>query len=426
MNTSVLDVIVIGGGHAGLSISYHLKKLNLSHIVFEQRKIGSTWRSQRWDSFKLNTPNKINLLPGQENIFPDPEGFSSATEFVSFLERYSEEFQLPLIESSRVLSVESVTDPKGFSVRISENGYEKNYRTRQIVVASGSQNIMIKPSFSGNISPVILQLHASEYKNGSLLPDGGVLVVGCAQSGIQIAEDLIDKGRNVFISTSQVSRMPRRYRGKDITDWLILTGFFDQRTTEVTDSRILGMKQPQVSTVGPRGHTVSLQSLARKGATILGKTEFTDSTTAFLRSDAASHIKFGDETSSKVKEMIDEYIKKSKLNAPPPEEDPEDQPDRSAIFASAAATLNLAENNITSIIWATGFTGDFSYLKLPVFDGSGILKHHDGISDIEGLYFLGLPWLRKRKSAIILGIREDAEILANKIYSYALEFTHVI
>jgi putative flavoprotein involved in K+ transport len=248
-----------------------------------------------------------------------------------------------------------------------------------------------------------------------LIPDGAVLVVGSAQSGMQIAEDLINRGRKVFISTSQVSRVPRRYRGKDIVDWLVLTGFYDIQTIDITDPRLLAMKQPQVSTVGLRGHTLSLQALARNGAVILGKTEAADAGTFFLQPDAAAHIKFADESSKKIKEMINEYIQKSNLYAPPPEEDPDDDPDETASCASSVTSINLKENNITSVIWTTGFVGDFSYLKLPVFDDSGILKHHNGISDIEGLYFLGFPWLRKRKSGIIMGIREDAELTAEKL-----------
>ena len=423
MNASTLDVIVIGAGHAGLSISYHLKKLHLNHVVFEKDRIGYTWRNERWNSFKLNTPNKINLLPGQENVFSDPEGFCSASDFISFLEGYSRTFQLPVIENCKVLSVESIPDSKDFSVYVSQNDSERNYRSKQIVVASGAQNIKNIPSFAKNISHEILQLHTSEYRNASLLPDGAVLIVGSAQSGIQIAEDLINMGRKVFISTSQVSRVPRRYRGKDITDWLILTGFFDVRTIDVTDPQMITMKQPQVSTFGIRGHTISLQSLARNGAIILGKTEFADATTVFLQPDSESHIRYADESSKKVKEMINEYIQKSQLNSPQPEEDPADKPDETTASASTITTLNLIENKITSIIWTTGFTGDFSYLKLPVFNGNGIPKHHGGISDIEGLYFLGLPWLRKRKSGIILGIREDSEFLAETILAYSGEVT---
>ena len=417
MNASVLDVIVIGAGHAGLSISYHLKKLHLDHIVFEQAEIGNSWRNQRWDSFKLNTPNKFNLLPGQENTFADAEGFSSASDFVCLLHDYSKKFDLPVIEKSRVLSVEYVSGSKYFSVCVSENGSAKYYFSKQVVIASGGQNIKNIPSFAKNISEEVLQLHTCEYRNASLLPEGAVLIVGSAQSGVQIAEDLIESGRRVFISTSQVARVPRRYRGKDIVDWLMLTGFNEVKTTDVTDPQILTMKQPQASGVGVRGHTVSLQSLARKGVVILGKIDNADADTLFIKPDAAANVKFADEFSRKMKVMIDEFVQKSGLKAPPAEIDIDDQPDETAECASGIASFGLQETNITSIIWTTGFLGDFSYLKLPVFNNYGILKHTEGISDIEGLYFLGIPWLRKRKSGIILGIKEDSEFIAKKLFT---------
>ncbi len=355
------------------------------------------------------------MLPGQENIFADADGFSSASDFVYLLQDYCKKFDLPVIENSRVLSVEYVSGSKYFSVCVSENGSAKYYLSKQVVIASGGQNIKNIPFFAKKISEEVLQLHACEYRNISLLPEGAVLIVGSAQSGVQIAEDLIESGRKVFISTSQVARVPRRYRGKDIVDWFMLTGFNEVRTTDVADHQILTMKQPQASGVGVRGHTVSLQSLARKGVVILGKIETADPAKVLIQPNAAFHVKFANEFSGKMKGMIDEYIQRLGLQAPPAEKDIDDQPDETAACASSVTILNLKENNITSIIWTTGFIVDFSYLKLPAFNENGMLRHSDGISDIEGLYFLGLPWLRKRKSGIILGIREDARFIAEKL-----------
>jgi putative flavoprotein involved in K+ transport len=415
MKDSLSDVIVIGAGHAGLSISYYLKELQLDHIVFERGKTGNSWSNQRWDSFRLNTPNKYNLLPGQENTFPDAEGFSSATDFVFLLQDYFKKFDLPVIENTRVLSVDNISGSKYFSVRVSDNGTVKYYSSKQLVIASGGQNIKNIPSLAKGISEEVLQSHASEFRNSSLLPEGAVLVVGSAQSGVQIAEDLIESGRKVFISTSQVARVPRRYRGKDIVDWLMLTGFNDVMTSEITDPKILSMKQPQASGLGIRGHTVSLQSLARKGAVILGKIETADNEKIIIQPNAAAHVKFADEFSVKMKNMIDDYILKSGEKAPAAEEDIDDLSDETAVCASSATFLNLKENNITSVIWTTGFKGDFSYLKLPVFNENGLLRHTDGVSDIAGLYFVGLPWLRKRKSGIISGIVEDARFISEKL-----------
>lgn len=415
MDNSILDVAVVGAGHAGLSISFYLKQNGNKHLVFEKSKIGNSWLTQRWDSFKLNTPNKMNLLPGVENNFNDPDGFWSAKEYVAFLESYVENFELPVLKNSKVLSVEKLNGSDHFLLVVSQSGNEKTYQSKNVVVASGCQNKKIVPGIASKISPQIKQMHASEYRSANLLPAGGVLVVGSAQSGVQIAEDLIDAGKQVFISTSKVARIPRRYRGKDIMDWLTLSGFMDHLKDEITDPQMFNMTQPQVSGVGPRGRTVSLQSLAKKGAVILGKMEKAEDDKVNFQPNAAEHVKFGDMFSQQVKNMVDEAINEFKMDAPPPEIDPADIPDEEASCASQETALNLKENNISSVIWATGFNGDFSYLKLPVFDSDGTLIHSNGISGIKGLYFLGFPWLRKRKSGVVLGIDDDAKFISEKL-----------
>jgi putative flavoprotein involved in K+ transport len=415
----LLDVIVIGAGHAGLSISKLLCDLQLKHLVFERNQIGESWRSQRWDSFKLNSTNRINVLPKQAVFFKNPDAFCSAIDFVSCLEAYSKSFNLPVIEHSNVTGVEKKSGDKNFTVHVSTNNPKKIYRSKQIVVASGGQNEIYIPSFANKIRNNILQFHASEYKNAAALPKGNVLVIGSAQSGIQIAEDLADAGKHVFLSTSKVGRIPRQYRGKDILEWLIDIGFYDALREEITDPQILKLRQPQVSGVGERGHTCSLQFLAKKGVIILGKVKGVGTDTIFLQPNAADHIKSGDEFSIRAKAWIDEYIKKHHLIFPQAEEDMADTPDDEGLCASSITELNITNNNITSIIWTTGFTGNFNYLKLPVFNNDKTLKHRDGISDIEGLYFLGLPWLRKRKSGIIWGIVEDANFIAEQVNKFA-------
>lgn len=417
MNSASTEVIVVGGGHAGLTISYLLNKYNLNHIVFEKSKIGNTWRNQRWDSFRLNTPNKVNILPGQEmNVDIDYDGFCSAPDLVTSLEVYAAKYQLPVIENSEVLSIEKEPESNDFSVCVLEGGFRRYYRGKQIVIASGAQNLKQIPSFSDNVSKDVKQLHSSEYKNSASLPDGAVLVIGGAQSGVQVAEDLIDNGKKVFLSTSRVGRTPRRYRDKDIVDWLILTGFFDMQTNALSDPGISAMKFPQISGVGLRGHTVSLQYLAMKGVINLGKAFAADSSKIYLQPDVLDNIKFADESSKKIKVLIDDYIQKLNIAALSGEEDPADIPDDKLTCGTSVGSLNLKENGITTIIWATGFSSDFNYLRIPgLFSHNGTLLQSGGVSDIEGLYFLGLPWQRKRKSGIILGISEDAEFIMEKL-----------
>ncbi len=413
MNDSSLDVIVIGAGQAGLSISYFLQRDGVRHLVLERARIGESWRTQRWDSFMLNSPNKLNVLPGDAYTGDDPDGFSAARSFIAYLEGYAHRFGLPVREHSPVMSVER--NSRDYHVTALVGGKMKMYGCRQIVVASGAMSEPKAPRFSRAIPAGIRQYHAGEYRSPSELPPGSVLVVGSAQSGLQIAEDLLGGGRRVFLSTSAVGRVPRRYRGRDILDWLLTIGYLDMKTEEVVDPRDLAMRQPQVSGVGRLGHTQSLQFLARKGAVILGKIDSVDGRVLHIQPNAADHIRFSDEVSARVKAMIEQYIAGHKLDAPHPEPDPADEPDTDGICASPLRTLDLVKENITAIIWATGFSGDYAYLKDHPVDGNGLPLHRNGISKATGLFFLGMPWLRKRKSGVILGIEEDAAFIMESL-----------
>ena len=418
MQTLSYDVIVIGAGHAGLAASYFLSQANVRHVVLERGRIGETWRTQRWDSFTINTPNRLSVLPGDTYAGDRSEGFYALNEFINVLQSYAEKFHLPVKEHANVISVEKDNSTKQFTVAISENGETVHYSCSQVIIASGIMNERKIPVFSSKISSEILQLHTIDYKNPQQLPAGAVLVAGSAQSGCQIAEDLIDAGKRVYISASMVSRVPRRYRGKDIFEWLALTKFLDLRTDQVPDPRMLTLTQPQVSGVGPLGHTVSLQWLASKGATIVGKIENANGTVVILQPDAATSVKFADGFSEKMKAIIDAFIQNEGMLAPRTEIDEADKPDSSASCASNFTELDLKEKNIRSIIWTTGFTADFSWINLPVFNEQGKPKHKNGISDIEGLYFIGFPWLRTRKSGIIYGIKEDAEFIVRQVLSH--------
>jgi putative flavoprotein involved in K+ transport len=424
MNNPILDVAVIGAGHAGLCISKLLSDRGLTLQVFERGKIGETWRSQRWDSFKLNSANKLNLLPGQTPVFHDPEAFSFAPDFVTQLEAYVREFKLPVIENAVVTAVRKDEFQPFFSLVVSVNGVSEIFHSRQVVVASGGQNKISIPPFAQNLGIDIVQQHAAEYRSATWLPKGAVLVVGCAQSGMQIAEDLTRAGRKVFLSTCRVGRIPRTYRGRDIFDWMFEMGLYDTLRDNASPE-LLHTRPPQVSGVGVQGKTCSLQSLARKGAVILGKAENADRDTVYLQPNAADHVLFADAFSDRLKRTIDLYIGKEGVAAPPPEADPNDVPDKTASCASSQTTLALKANGITSVIWATGFTHDFSYLRLPVFHVDNTPKHHNGVSEVKGLYFLGLPWLRKRKSGIIYGIEEDASFIIRQVMQFAERANHL-
>lgn len=418
-NQTIVEVIVVGAGHSGLGVSYCLKQAGIEHLVFERGKIGESWDSQRWDSFALNTPNRFNLLPGLQYQGNEPDSFPSARDFVRLLRAYAHDHELPVQEHTEVIAIEKSDASNLFVISVTQSGVLKKFWSRQVIICSGSQNRKRIPACSREISPDIVQLHASEYRNPSKLPGGAVLVVGSAQTGCQVAEDHVDAGRQVFLSTSAVARIPRRYRGRDIMDWLKLLGFFDVRTEDVTDPTMFHSKAPQVSGTGPLGHTVSLQGLAKKGVVILGTLKGVDQYHAHFKTNASDHVRFADEFSKKVKNMIEECILKTGLTAGLPEEDAADVADLETTCASSIDYLHLKDEGIRSIIWATGFSMDFSYLRLPVLDRDRCPEHIQGVSRVEGLYFLGLPWLRSRKSGVIFGIIDDAEFITGKVKSYA-------
>jgi putative flavoprotein involved in K+ transport len=409
----ILDVAVIGAGQAGLGISCHLKQLGYSHVVIERGRVGDTWRRQRWDSFRLNSPNTFSTLPFDQYAGDNPDGFSSAPEFVSYLEGYVRRFELPVLEHAVVALVRK--DSSLFLLSVTMNGAAQEYAARQVVIASGGQNVPAIPALSRQIHPSIHQRHSGDYRSPGDLPDGAVLVVGSAQTGVQIAEDLLDSGRRVYLSTSAVGRAPRRYRGRDILEWLLTTGFYEVMADTVTDPSVLRAKPPQVSGIGPLGHTVSLQSVARQGAVVVGRALDAAGTRITLKPDAADHVRFGDGVSVSIKNMIDAYIADRGLEAPLPEEDAADEPDIDGSCASTCTELDFEKDDIHSIVWATGFGGNYDYLKCGAFDPAGNPVHSNGISPEPGLFFLGLPWLRKRKSGFICGIPDDAAAIASAI-----------
>jgi len=419
MTELLLDVIVVGAGYSGLAGSYHLKQYGLGHIVFERGKIGESWHSQRWDNFRFNSTNKLNVLPGEDPEPTDPDSFSSATAFVSALEKYVKIHQLPVSENSKVISIEKRGEL--FVVQVSSNNEIKNYFCKQVLIASGAANEIRIPSLSKNISKDIKQLHSSEYKNVDQLPAGAVLVVGGAQSGCQITEDLLNAGRKVYLSTSMVGRIPRWYRGRDVFYWVREAKFYDIKAEEVEDPKILELRPPQVSGTGSGRDSMSLQSLSKNGAVILGKMNDANDSTVFFQQDAAKHVKFADEFSQKIKKLIDDHIATNNLSALPPHYDEADIPDVDAICASTITSLDLKENNINTIIWSTGFDHDLNYIKLPVFDKKRKLILKDGIPEFPGLYFLGYPWLRTRKSPILFGIIEDVKFIVDHINNYSKE-----
>lgn len=417
MEDEIYDAIVIGAGQAGLSTSYFLKNFGLKHLVLERRTIGDSWRSQRWDSFVLNTPNYLNSLPNSDPVGTIPDAFCSKDELVESFENYAKKFNLPVIMDADVIFVDKTKNSGEFIVRIKQDSGEKEFRSQSVVIASGIMQSPKIPLMSKKIPSSVLQLHAGNYQNPSELPEGSVVVVGSGQSGCQIVEDLQKAGRRVYLCTSKVGRIPRRYRGKEIDDWLIDSGFFDVTFEELEDKSLALATQPQVSGVGRYGHTLSLQKLHSEGVTLLGKLKNIENDNLILEDNLHENISFADEISAGIKKMIDEHIVKNNIVTENHEEDSADVSWFREEYPSSPEILNLPSSDVGAVIWCTGFTADFSWIKLPVLDESGLPIHKKGISQIPGLYFVGFPWLSKRKSGIIYGVAEDAENISTHIIS---------
>lgn len=412
----LLDSVIVGAGQAGLGTSYYLHRDRRQHIVFERGRIGETWLSQRWDSFQLNSPNFMNVLPGLAYEGPESIGFWRRDELVQYFQRYVEFFHLPVRTGVTVISVERTKDEKHFIVKTRIEGQaEDSVVSRSVVVASGIQQTPKIPAMRSRIPHNITQLHTAQYRSASVLPPGAVVVVGSGQSGCQIAEELVSVGRSVYLCTSKVGRSPRRYRGRDLLEWWVDMKRYDVTLASLEDKSVSRAPQPLISGLGRSGHTISLQHLARQGAVILGRLLEVDSGTLIVSDEAAAHVRYGDDFSQQLKDEIDHYIEKAGLVAPPLEDDPADAPDPQAECASPLLRLNLREAKVSTVIWATGFTADFSWIHLPVLDAEGKPIHQRGVSPIPGLYFIGFPWLSTRKSGIIYGIEEDARYIAGAI-----------
>ena len=412
---SNLDTVIVGAGQAGLAASAFLQQAGLRHVVLERGRIGETWLSQRWESFQLNTPNSMNALPGLPYDGSQPDGFWRSDELVGYFQRYVDQLQLPVRTGVNVLSVEQDQNAEGFSVKTRNDGHMQTLHSRTIVVASGIQNAPLFPSQSSQIPREITQLHTSSYRNATLLPEGAVVVVGSAQSGVQIVEDLLIGGRTVYLCTGKAGRVPRRYRGRDVTSWMVDLRQMDASYSSLADKSATRASSVQVSGVGRYGHTLSLQSLARRGVVILGRLLDVQAGELILGDEAAAHVRFAVQVSQRMKDDIDALLAQAGKPLPPLEDDPADALDPRAECASPLRRLNLRTARISTLIWATGFTGDFNWLHLPVFDAQGAPVHQGGISPVRGLYFLGFPWLTSRKSGIIYGVGEDARSVAAAI-----------
>lgn len=397
-----VHTVVVGGGQAGLAASYHLKSRSIEHILLERGSLGESWRTQRWESFVLNTPNSLSSLPGMPFHPNKANAFESVAAVRSYFGSYAAKYELPVRTGVKVLSVTS--DGTRFLVETTTGAWA----ARSVVIASGGQNVPRLPPYAARLAPGILGLHSAAYRHPEALPPGAVLVVGSAQSGCQIVEELLEAKRTVYLATSRVGRVRRRYRGHDVLEWLRATGLLAQRVADLSDPGEMQAPPPVTTGVGG-GHTLSLQSLQRRGCRLLGGLRELDGGTAVCEENSAEHLHYADAFSQRMLQRIDRFIFQGKISAPPREDDPADEPVQAAEGWSEAGRLDLRAEGITSVIWSTGFAGDFAYLKVPgALDEQGHPLHSEGTSPIPGLFYVGLPWLRTRGSGLICGADADA------------------
>lgn len=411
-----LDAVIVGAGQSGLAASWHLSRRGIDHVVLERGRVGEAWRSQRWDSFALNTPTWMNRLPGEPDDLAAPDGFLMRDAWIDHLQAYVDGEGLPVRTST---AVTSVATGRGGTFLVSTTGEGagagKPIEARHVIVASGAQAVPKVPALSTALPSWVQQLHTADYRAAAALPTGAVLVVGSAQSGVQVAEDLLDAGRTVYLCTSAVPRLRRRQRGRDSVDWLKQVGFYEMTPDKLPDPRMMFAPQPQISGVGPLGHTVSLQSLADRGARLLGRPVGVEGDRVSLDDSLGANIELGDRIAAELNGLIERGIVEAGLTLPPLEPDPADEPHPDPMSVHGPEALDLEASGVSTVIWATGFDGDFGFLPATVLDDRGLPIHDRGAATIPGLHFMGLRWMTTRKSALILGVDADAADLAERI-----------
>ncbi len=409
MRREDIDTVVVGGGQAGLSISYYLTKQNRERVVLEREStIGSSWRS-RWDSFTLVTPNWMLRLPGFPYEGYEPDGFLARDEVVRYLEDYAELFDPPIRFQTTVRSVHR--DPEGTRYMVETD--HTTFRTRDVVVATGSFQEPKIPPASAKFPDNIVQIHSSEYRSPERLPRGAVLVVGSGQSGCQIAEELSKSGRKVYLCVGSAGRIPRRYRGREMAWWLNDLGWFDE-TVDKLPSPKAKFEGSQHLTGKNGGYDLNLHQFAREGVVLLGRLRDVHHYKVVLHSDLKENLVNADKLASDLKTAIDEYIDKKGFKVPRGPDRPEL---RDGYDAESMLELDLKSAGIRSVVWATGYSFDYAWVDLPVFDEDGYPIQKRGVTKFPGLYFLGLHWLHTGKSGLLFGVGEDAEYVASAIAS---------
>ncbi len=401
-------VVVIGGGQAGLSMSWWLTDRGIDHVVLERDRVATEWRNRRWDSFCLVTPNWQCRLPGVGHPGDDPDGFIGRDEIVQYLQMYAASFDPPLVEGV------SATRLRGRADGTFEIGTGRGTLTAdQVVIATGPYQVPRIPRMAERIPDAITQLHSSTYKNAAQLPEGAVLVVGTGQSGCQIAEDLHLEGRSVHLATGSAPRVARCYRGRDVVAWLDDMGTYTRGIDQFADADAVRFRANHYVTGRDGGHDLDLRAFALEGMALHGRLTGVSNGRLTFGRDLRANLDGADAVSASIKDSIDDWIAERGVAAPvearyvpvwEPGPEAENPPD-----------LDLAAAGVTSVIWSTGYGRDDRWIELPIFNGRGYPTHDRGVTSQPGLYFLGLPWQYTWGSGRFAGVAADAEHLARQI-----------
>ncbi|MEV4516941.1 NAD(P)-binding domain-containing protein [Dactylosporangium sp. NPDC049525] len=389
-----VTTVVIGAGHAGLAASSFLRERSIDHVVLERGEVANSWRRERWDSLRLLTPNWQSRLPGHHYDGPDPDGYMTMGEVVDFVERFAVATAAPVRTSTTVTSVSYTGDR--YHVVTSDGAF----RARTVVIASGACNRPVVPAFSEAVPAGVEQFTPFDYRGPEKLPDGGVLVVGASATGVQLAAELQRSGRQVTLSVGEHTRLPRTYRGRDILWWMDASGVWDQRYDEIDDlTRARRLPSPQLAGT-PERTTLDLNALTGLGVQLVGRWAAIRDGRALFSGGLRNVFALAD---LKQQRLLDTFDALGLVDDNPPERFAP-----TTVPAASRLQLDLRSGEIRSIVWATGFRPDYHWLDVPVLDPKGRLDHDGGVLASPGLYALGLPVLRRRKSTFIHGISDDA------------------
>lgn len=400
------DVVVIGGGQAGLAASRCLAARGLDHVVLERGRLAERWRSERWDSLRLLTPRWQSRLPGFSYRGPEPDGFMSRREVIGYLEAYASSFAAPVEDGVAVRAVER--DGDGYRVTADRG----TWRAESVIVATGHCDRPHVPALAAGLPADVVQLVPTRYRNPDLLPAGGVLVVGASATGIQLADEIHRSGRPVTLAVGRHVRLPRRYRGRDVMAWLDATGFLDEGAEAVADLEA-ARRQPSLQLVGRPDHrTLDLGVLHDAGVRLVGRIRGIEGGRVLLAADLAETLAAAERRLARLLGRIDAHVARiGPAGAVPPAD-----PLRPIAPPAAAPTaLDLRAEGIRTVIWATGYRRSYPWLRVPVLDERGEIRHVGGITPAPGLYVLGLQFLRRRNSSFLDGVGQDAAVLVDHL-----------